>query len=41
MIRSAWSPGERASRRVGAQVAWRVLVLPHPDFDRRQRIRAI
>jgi hypothetical protein len=38
-IRREWSPQERASRRAGGRKAWRLLVLPHPQFDR-QRIKA-
>jgi hypothetical protein len=40
-IRIDWSTGELESRKVGAQYAWRVLVLPHPEFDRRQHLRAM
>ncbi len=40
-IRTEWSPGEREARRVGGRYAWRVLVLPHPEFDRRQHVKAI
>jgi hypothetical protein len=40
-IRSEWSPGEREARRVGARYAWKVLVLPHPEFDRRQHVTAM
>jgi hypothetical protein len=40
-IRSEWSPGEREARRVGARIAWRVLVLPHPEFDRRQHVKSM
>jgi hypothetical protein len=40
-IRREWSPGELEARRVGARYAWRVLVLPHPEFDRRQHVKAM
>jgi hypothetical protein len=40
-IRREWSIGELEARKAGARYAWRVLVLPHPDFDRRQHLRAV
>jgi len=37
-IRREWSPEERATRRAVGREGWRLLVLPHPQFDRPRRV---
>jgi hypothetical protein len=37
-IRREWSVAERESRRTEGRQVWRLLVAPHPKFDRKRRL---
>ncbi|HUE16851.1 MAG TPA: hypothetical protein VMR25_21925 [Planctomycetaceae bacterium] len=39
-IRREWSTQERASRRADGSQVWRLLVSPHPQFDRKRRFES-